>query len=108
MTYLISIIHIITCVLIVVFILLQNPKGGGVLGSLGGSMGSQSLFSSGGVSDFFVQTTKWLTVVFAITSISLSLITSKKDESLMETSAPITKTKDAPSKTKETPSKTKN
>ena len=38
----VSIVHALTCVFIVLFILLQDPKGG-VLGSLGGGTGG-SLF----------------------------------------------------------------
>ena len=83
MTYLISLVHASACILIVLFILLQHPKGGGILGVLGGGGGGKSLFSAGGASDFLVNTTKWLTVIFALTSLSLSYISAQKDSSLM-------------------------
>lgn len=80
----ISLIHVLTCVFIVIFILLQDPKGG-VLGNLGGGSGSKSLFGAQGAGSFLVTATKWLAIIFALTSISLSYISSKKNKaSLME------------------------
>ena len=77
----ISTIHALTCVFVVLFILLQDPKGG-VLGSLGGG-GSKSFFGSEGASPFLVKGTKWLAILFASTSFYLSYISAQKDSSLM-------------------------
>ena len=77
----ISTIHALTCIFIVLFILLQDPKGG-VLGSLGGG-GSKSFFGAEGASPFLVKITKWLAILFACTSFYLSYISSQKDSSLM-------------------------
>ena len=89
MLYFISLIHALTCVFIVIFILLQDPKGG-VLGNLGGGGGSKSLFGSQGAGGFLVTATKWLAIVFALTSLSLSYISSLKNKSsVMEDSASI-------------------
>ena len=89
MLYFISLIHALTCVFIVIFILLQDPKGG-VLGNLGGGGGSKSLFGSQGAGGFLVTATKWLAILFAITSISLSYISSLQNKaSVMEQSASI-------------------
>ena len=76
MIYFISIIHALTCIFIVLFILLQDPKGG-VLGSLGGGGGSKSFFGSDGASPFLVNATKWLAIIFACTSFYLSYISSQ-------------------------------
>ncbi len=81
MIYFVSIIHALTCIFIVIFILLQDPKGG-VLGSLGGGS-SKSFFGSEGASPFLVNVTKWLAIFFACTSFYLSYISSQKDSSLM-------------------------
>ena len=80
MIYLVSIIHALTCIFIVLFILLQDPKGG-VLGSLGGS--GKSFFGSEGASPFLVKVTKWLAIIFACSSFYLSYISSQKDSRLM-------------------------
>ena len=105
MTYLISIVHALTCVLIVVFILLQHPKGGGILGALGGGAGGKALFSAGGASGFLVNVTKWLTVIFALTSLSLSYISARKDGSLMAEPAPVERTQETSSPAERTKEK---
>ena len=78
----ISIIHALTCIFIVLFILFQDPKGG-VLGSLGGGVGSKSFFGSEGTAPFLVKVTKWLAVIFACSSFYLSYLSSQKDSRLM-------------------------
>ncbi len=82
MVYFISIVHALTCIFVVLFILLQDPKGG-VLGSLGGGAGSRSFFGSEGASPFLVKATKWLAILFACSSFYLSYISSQKDSQLM-------------------------
>ncbi len=78
----VSTVHIITCVMLVAFVLLQNPKGG-ALGILGGQGGSKSVFSGTGASDFLVTITKWCAVIFAITSIQLAYMNTKKSSSVI-------------------------
>lgn len=78
----ISIVHALTCIFIVLFILLQDPKGG-VLGSLAGGAGSKSFFGAEGASPFLVKVTKWLAIAFACSSFYLSYVSSQKDSSLM-------------------------
>ena len=75
-------IHVIASVILVVFVLLQNPKGGGA-GIFGGQGGSKSVLSSTGASNFLVTITKWSAVVFAITSIQLAYMNSKKNSSVI-------------------------
>ena len=78
----VSVIHVMTCVFVVLFILLQDPKGG-VLGTLGGGGASKAFFGSGGASPFLVNATKWLAIIFACSSFYLSYMGSKQ-ESIME------------------------
>ena len=82
MFYFVSIVHVLTCIFVVLFILFQDPKGG-VLGSLGG--GGKSFFGSEGASSFLVKITKWLAILFACTSFYLSYTGSQKGTSLMAT-----------------------
>ncbi|MBC6415319.1 MAG: preprotein translocase subunit SecG [Bdellovibrionales bacterium] len=79
----VSIIHALTCIFIILFILLQDPKGG-VLGSLAGGS-SRSFFGSDGGSSFLVKITKWLAVFFACSSFYLSY-KSSKNNSIMDNS----------------------
>ena len=89
MLVLVATIHIITSVILVSFVLLQNPKGGGT-GILGGQSGSKNVFSSTGASNFLVTVTKWSAVIFAFTSIHLAYMSSKKDSSvILDANAPI-------------------
>ena len=75
-------IHIVICVMLVGFVLMQNPKGG-ALGILGGQGGSKSVFSGTGASDFLVTITKWCAAIFAITSIQLAYMNTKKSSSVI-------------------------
>lgn len=80
-----AIVHVIVSVIMVVFILLQDPKGGGgALGMLGGGGGSKSLFGSTGGNKFLVNVTKWTAIIFAFTSIYLAALSSQKEESVMD------------------------
>ena len=81
MIYFISLIHVLTCLFIVLFVLLQDPKGG-VLGSIGGG-GGRAFFGAEGASPFLVKVTKWLAVIFACSSFYLSYISSQKDKSII-------------------------
>lgn len=79
-----AIVHIIVSFIMVVFILLQDPKGGGgALGMLGGG-GSKSLFGSTGGNQFLVNVTKWMAVIFAFTSIYLAALSAQKEDSVMD------------------------
>ena len=79
-----AIVHIAASVIMVIFILLQDPKGGGgALGMLGGG-GSKSLFGSTGGNQFLVNVTKWMAVIFAFTSIYLAALSSQKEGSVMD------------------------
>ena len=78
----VAVIHILVSITLVLFVLLQNPKGG-ALGALGGQSSSKSVFGSTGASDFLVTVTKWCAVIFAVTSIQLAYMSSKKEESLI-------------------------
>ncbi len=95
----IACIHIIVSVALVVFVLLQSPKGGAI-GMLGGQSSSKSVFGSTGASDFLINATKWCAVIFAITSIQLAYMSSKREESIIldqeisESASPPVKTPD--------------
>lgn len=82
----IAVVHALTCIFIVLFILLQDPKGG-VLGSLGGGSGSKSFFGAEGASPFLVTVTKWLAILFACSSFYLSYVSSQKQSDLMAPTA---------------------
>ena len=82
---LIALFHVFVALALIVFVLLQDPKGGaaGIFG--GGGGGSQSLFGSTGATSFLNKATKWLAIFFAVTSISLVAILNKRSDSVLDT-----------------------
>ena len=102
-----AILHVVVSVLLVLFILLQDPKGGsgGALGMLGGG-GSKSLFGATGGNQFLVNITKWLAVIFAFTSIYLASLSTQKEKSLMDDYIPSAQENKAPKAQTEPETKT--
>jgi len=76
MIILLTIIHVLACILLVVSILLQSSKGGGMAGMFGGGGAMGAVFGGRGAASFLSKVTLWLGVTFAITSISIALLTS--------------------------------
>ena len=77
-------VHIIVCVGLILVVLFQAGKGAG-LGNLFGGGGGDQLFSAPSGSAFIRKLTTGMAVVFVLTSLSLTLITSQRNQrSLME------------------------
>ena len=75
----VTVIHVITCILLVVTILMQAGKGGGLaqgFDSAENLLGAQTNM-------FMVKVTTTLCVIFLCTCIGLALMTSKKERSLL-------------------------
>ena len=110
MISLVSLVHALTCIFVVIFILLQDPKGG-VLGTLGGGSGAKNFFGAEGASSFLVKATKWLAITFALCSFYLSYMSSQDGSSLMTPTSqeaplnPSTPEKDTTSPSKDSGSK---
>lgn len=83
----IAIVHVIVALLLILFVLLQDSKGG-AMGVLSGGGGSNTVFGSTGAGNFLSTTTKWLAVIFAMTCISLMYITTQKGSSVLDDVAP--------------------
>lgn len=79
-----AILHVLIAVVLVLFVLIQDPKGGaaGMFG--GGGGGQNTLFGATGASNFLTKVTKWMAISFAVTSIALTYITSHKGGSVMD------------------------
>ena len=59
-----AIVHVTIAILLMIFVLLQDPKDGAA-GIFGGGSGSNTFFGASGASNFLSTTTKWLAVFFA-------------------------------------------
>jgi preprotein translocase subunit SecG len=68
----ITAIHFLVCVGLMVVILLQSGKGGGLAGAFGAGS-SQTLFGGRGAADFLSRSTTVLAAVFFVTSLTLGL-----------------------------------
>jgi preprotein translocase subunit SecG len=72
----IVVLHIIVCVFLVISILLQSSKGGGLAGMFGGgSVGG--VFGGRGAASFLSKVTMWLGVLFAATTLTMAMISIK-------------------------------
>lgn len=72
-------LHIVACLLLIVFVLLQSGKEG--MGVIFGG-GNSSLFGSSGAGGILVRLTTLVAVIFLCTSLGYSIITTKSDTSV--------------------------
>jgi preprotein translocase subunit SecG len=88
MSTLVTVIHLITCVLISIVVLLQSGKGAEISASFGGS--SQTVFGSSGGANFFTRLTLTLAGIFMATSLTLTWMGTKSKKSVFDgMTAPI-------------------
>lgn len=83
MLTLLAYIHILIGLGLVMFVLLQDPKGG-AMGVFSGGSSSNSFFGASGASNFLTTTTKWLAVLFAASCLTLTYFTAKRGGSVMD------------------------
>jgi len=80
-------LHIFCAVVLILIILIQPGKSGGLTAALGGA-GSQQVFGGRGAGNFLTKGTWILATTFFVTSMVLAYISSSTDESIRDTSAP--------------------
>ena len=85
MQILITIVHVIACIVLILVVLLQAGKGANMGAVFGGS--SQTIFGSSGPGTFLGKMTTAVAIIFMLTSLSLSYSVSHKGSSLMEGAA---------------------
>ena len=75
------IIHVLICIALVVVVLMQSSKGEGLAGAFGGGGGvSGAVFGGRGAASFLSRATTVLAVVFMISCLGLSLMSSSGRE----------------------------
>ncbi len=67
-------IHIVVCLGLVVTVLLQSGKGGGLAGAFGGGGGAGAVFGGQTAAGFLTKATRYLAVVFMVTSLTLAFV----------------------------------
>ena len=83
MVIFLSIIHVIICVFLVLVVLLQQGKGGGLGASFGGG-GAGQVFGGGGAGNLLTRTTAICATLFMLTSVSLAYISTSGDRALRD------------------------
>jgi len=79
LTTVLNVIHVIACVFLILVVLLQQGKGGGLSGMGGG--GAQ-VFGGSGAGNFMTRLTAICAAVFMLTSLSLAYLSSAGDREL--------------------------
>ena len=74
------VLHIFVCLILVLLILVQNDKGGGLAGAFGG-MGGSAAFSGSSASTFLTTLTRWLAAFSFAILIGLNIMSTKGIES---------------------------
>ena len=82
MTSFLTIIHVVTCILLVLVVMIQSGKGAEISASFGGS--SQTVFGSSGGANFFVKFTSVAAAIFMATSLTLTVLGARSSKSLFE------------------------
>lgn len=83
----ITITHIIVALILIALVLLQDSKSGSVGGAFGGG-GSNSVLGATGATSLAQKITRYIAVVFAATSIALSVFATRAHKSIMDTTSP--------------------
>lgn len=86
---LLTVLHIIAAVLLVGLVLVQDSKGA-MGSSFGGGSSSSSILGPTGAPNFLFKATKWVVVIFALTSLALTKLSVEKSSSVLDTVAPAT------------------
>jgi preprotein translocase subunit SecG len=80
MVVLFTILHVVVAVILVLVVLLQTGKRADLAGAFGGG-GSQTAFGARGAASVLSRITTWAAVLFMITSLGLSILSSRSSGS---------------------------
>jgi preprotein translocase subunit SecG len=72
----IAAIHVFVCAVLIIVVLLQHGKSADIAATFGG-VGSQTAFGPRGTATLLSKLTTWCAIIFMITSISLTILSSR-------------------------------
>src|SRR5258708_32550528 len=81
-------VHILVCIGLILVVLFQAGKGAG-LGNLFGGGGGDQLFSAPSGSAFIRKLTTGMAIVFVLTSLSLTIVTSHRNSQSLPEQVPM-------------------
>ncbi|MCI0330130.1 MAG: preprotein translocase subunit SecG [candidate division Zixibacteria bacterium] len=67
-------LHVIVAVCLIISVLMQSSKGEGLAGAFGGGTFSSTVFGGRGAATFLVRATAVLALIFALTSVGLTVV----------------------------------
>jgi preprotein translocase subunit SecG len=95
---LITIIHVVICVVLIIAVLLQSGKAADLAGAFGGG-GSQTAFGARGTATILSKVTTICSILFMFTSLGLWILSGKESGSAVRgTKPPATETQTPPAK----------
>jgi preprotein translocase subunit SecG len=77
---LINILHVAICIFLILIVLLQQSKGGGLSGSLG--VGAAQVFGGRSSTNFMTRLTGIIATTFMLTSVALAYLSSAGDREM--------------------------
>jgi preprotein translocase subunit SecG len=77
------VLHVIVCTFLVLVVLLQAGKGGGIGLAFGGG-GSQTVFGSSGAGNFLTRLTAICATIFFLNSLGLAYLSSRSDSNRLQ------------------------
>src|SRR5213080_4767352 len=84
MTTFLTVIHVIVCTFLILVVLLQAGKGGGMGIAFGGGGGSQTVFGSSGAGNFLTRLTAICATIFFCNSLALAYMSSQSDSKRLQ------------------------
>jgi preprotein translocase subunit SecG len=90
----ITVLHVIVCLMIMLVVLIQPGKSGGLGAALGGA-GAAQIFGGRGAGNFLTKTTWIAATIFFLTSVTLAYVSTSTGDSLQDR-APSRNHKEAP------------
>lgn len=90
MSALVTVIHVIVCVILIIAVLLQSGKAADLAGAFGGA-GSQTAFGPRGGASLLARVTEVTAILFMVTSLGLWVLSGKDTSSAVsgEKAAPV-------------------
>src|SRR5687767_9227336 len=79
-----TIVHVFICLFLIVVVLLQAGKGGGMGIAFGGGGGSQTVFGSSGAGNFLTRLTAGFAIAFFANSMILAYLSSQSDSKRLQ------------------------
>ncbi len=73
------VVHVLVCFVLILVVLLQSSKGGGLAGAFGGA-GGQTMFGGQETATFLSKATTYLAVAFMVLSLLLAFLSARRGQ----------------------------